>query len=307
MDKYAVVFGGCSLDNSFKQNADLSYNSVPDKSIPGGKGSNQAVALARAGQNVKMVSIVGNNESGNKIIENLNNNNVDTSNVIKLDGIESDSCNIFVSVDGDNDIQRSSQAIKQFTPETVKENAELLKGAKVVVTQSKLPREVYVELIDFCYENKISIVLTPCPSSVLKCSENGNEELLKKVSYITANKKEALEISECDNIFDAIKKFPNLIVTAGEEGVYFFDNSEIVHVPAQKPEQILDTTGAGDTFCGNFVASLMNNDSKIVAVKRGICASTIKLSKMGAQPGMPTKQELDGYIKKNFEIGGLEF
>lgn len=292
MDKYIVVFGGCGWDATFKQKSDLTYSPVADIEIPGGKGANQAVAASRAGYRVKMISLVGDDEIGRKTLKNLENNGIDCSAVKVLKGVKSDSCKIYVSLDGENDIHRSKEAIENFHVGMIEEYADVIKNAEIVVTQSKMPKDVYTALIDFCYANKVKTVLTPCPSKGLKYSE-GNAELLKKVTIITANEAEAKDITETDNIADALDMLPNMIATAGENGVYFKNNGKVVNVPAIKPPQIVDTTGAGDTFCGNYVVALLRGYSKVDAVKKGVMAATIKLGKMGAQPGMPHAEELE--------------
>ncbi len=293
MEKYIVVFGGCGWDATYKQNADLTYPNVADVELPGGKGANQAVAAARAGYRVKMISVVGDDEIGYKTVKNLENNGVDCSAVKVLKGVKSDSCKIYVSVEGANDIHRCKEAIEKFNVGMIQEYADIIKNAEVVITQSKMPKEVYGELINFCYKNGVKTVLTPCPSKGLKFGEDHNAELLKKVTIITANEEEAMEISETTKVEDAISVLPNLVATAGEKGVYFNNNGSIVNVPALKPAQIIDTTGAGDTFCGNYVVALLKGFSKIDAAKKGVLASTIKLGKMGAQPGMPYAEELE--------------
>ena len=293
MEKYIVVFGGCGWDATYKQKSDLSYSDVADVELPGGKGANQAVAAARAGYNVKMISIVGDDEIGYKTIKNLENNGIDCSAVKIMKGVKSDSCKIYVSIEGGNDIHRCKEAIEKFNVGMIKENAEIIKNAEVVITQSKMPKEVYTALINFCHENGVKTVLTPCPSKDLKYSQDNNAELLKKVTIITANEDESKEIAETDSLEAALSVLPNIVATAGADGVYFLNNGIVTRVPAMKPARILDTTGAGDTFCGNFVVALLKGYSKLDAVKRGVKASTLKLEKMGAQPGMPYSEELE--------------
>lgn len=293
MGKYVVVFGGCGWDCTFKQRADLSYASLPDVELPGGKGANQAVACARAGYKVKMISIVGDDEIGEKTIKNLQDNGVDVSAVKVLKGVKSDSCKIYVSIDGTNEIVRCKEAIEKFDLSLIHENEEIIKNAEFVITQSKMPKEVYSSLIEFCYANGVKTILTPCPSKELKINEGDNAELLKKVTYITANEVEAKEVAQVSEVQDLFKKLPNLITTAGEKGVFFLDNGQVCHVPAIQTQNIVDTTGAGDTFCGNFAVALLQGYSKVEAVKIGVQASTIKLGKIGAQPGMPYKEELE--------------
>ena len=209
---------------------------------------------------------------------------------------------MFVTLTGDNEIKRSREAIDEFTPKLVFENAELLKGADFVVTQSKVPRDVLETLINFCYENKIKTVLTPCPSKGLIYAVEENKALLEKVTFVSLIEAETIEIMGTSNFESCAYKMPNLIMTAGKKGVFFCDDDGFfVNIPAIEPKQLVDTTGAGDTFCGNFLVATLEGFNRTEAVKRGVWAATLKLEHMGAQPGMPTKQELLDR-SKNIEI-----
>lgn len=293
MKDYILVAGGLTWDRTHKQKEDLSYGKDADFEMPGGKGSNQAVAASRAGYPVKMLSVVGNDEIGRKVVQNLINNDVDVSSVKVVEAVKTDVCDIYLSLEGDNAIKRNGTATVNFTVEYIKENAELIKNAGCVVTQSKLPEETYTYLIEFCKENGVLTVLTPCPSYKLRMTDEENKKLLEKVDVITANEEEALDITQSTNIEEALSKLPNMIVTAGERGVYYSDNGQVCNIPAIEPKEIVDTTGAGDTFCGNFVARVLKGYSKEESIKMGVLASTLKLEKLGAQTGMPYDNELE--------------
>lgn len=301
MSGYIVVFGGCSWDSTFKQREDLSYPTIANIGLPGGKGANQAVAIARAGYDVKMISIVGDDETGKNIIENLKQNNIDISAVKVLNGKKSDGAHIFVSLTGDNEMKRFREAIDEFNVDLIYDNAELIKNADYVVTQSKVPRKVLEELINFCYENKVKTVLTPCPANGYEFDKKENKELLEKITIITANEEEVLKIMGTTDFSVCIDKLPQLVATAGSKGVAFCDEDGYYRaVPAIEPNELKDTTGAGDTFCGNFLVALLDGLTKSQAVKRGVWAATLKLEHFGAQPGMPTKEELLNRTRGNF-------
>ena len=293
MKDYVLVVGGCTWDRTHRQLEDLTYSNEADFQMPGGKGANQAVATSRAGYPVKMLTVVGNDEIGRKVIQNLIDNNVDASKIKVDDNIRTSVCDIYVSKEGDNSIKRSGTAINAFTIEYIKENTELIKNSACVISQSKLPKEVYTYLIEFCNENNVQVVFTPCPSYDLKIDNESNKKLLDKVSVITANESEALEITQSETIEEAIKKLPNMIVTAGERGVFYNKDGNVENIPAMTPREIVDTTGAGDTFCGNFVAKTLKGYSKEEAIKTGVLASTLKLEKLGAQAGMPYEDDLE--------------
>ena len=297
---YVVVFGGCSWDSTFKQREDLSYSSTPDIGLPGGKGANQAVAIARAGYEVKMISMIGDDEVGQEIIKNLNDNKIDTSCVKVLNGKKSDGAQIYVSLTGENNMKRSREAIDEFNTNLIYDNADIIKNAEYVVTQAKVPRLVLEELINFCYENNVKTVLTPCPANGYEFDKKQNKELLEKITIITANEEEVLKIMGTTDFSVCIDKLPQLVATAGPKGVAFCDEEGFYRaVPAMDPKELKDTTGAGDTFCGNFVVALLEGLSKSQAVRRGIWAATLKLEHFGAQPGMPTKEQLLNRAKED--------
>ena len=118
--------------------------------------------------------------------------------------------------------------------------------------------------------------------------------MLEKITYITANSDETQKIMGSNDVEFCIDTLPNLISTAGGKGVYFCDEEGcFINIPAMDPKELKDTTGAGDTFCGNFLVGILNGLDKKQAVKRGIWAATLKLEHLGAQPGMPTKKQLE--------------
>lgn len=307
--KYDVcVFGGCSLDLTYYQNPDGTYNDNPDVVVPGGKGANQAVAASRAGAKVAIISRVGNDSVGRKILDNLQYNDVFISNVEIVDGLNNDKTDIFIEKDTkDNSMKRSNGAIDSFNVDMIEKYKDILLNSKIVVAQMKIPKEVSVALINFCYDNNIPIIVTPCRPTKLSISESGNLELIDKITYITANRTECATIFGTDDIVECVSKYPNkLIVTLGENGVMYHNGVEVVHIEAIKGVKAVDTTGAGDTFNGNLAYCLTHDYSLEDAIVRSQYASAIKLQQETAQAGMPWKNELDNYIR-NSNINGFEY
>lgn len=301
--KYDIcVFGGCALDQFYYKDENGQVPENPSLVSPGGKGANQAVAAARAGAKVTMITRLGKDDIGQKILENLVYNNITTNNVEMIEGLSNDYAKIIVDEKTkDNDIQRFAGAIDSFSSDMISRYEKVLMQSKIVIAQLKVPKEVSVELIDFCYANNIPLVLTPCRPQKLAISEPGNSELIDKITYITANRKECETIFGTTNIEACLTKYPNkLIVTLGDEGVSYHDGDKIVTIPAIKTENIEDTTGAGDTFNGNFAAALIKGHSFHEAVVRAQYASSMKIQVKGAQEGMPYEEELEKYMMNHF-------
>ncbi len=293
-----VVLGGASMDQMFYQLEDGRYTETAQITVPGGKGANQAVAIARAGTSVGLICNVGDDFVGAGIIDTLSNEGVDVSMVNKVRSVASDSAIIKIShADKDNDISRVGGAINSFTTALVDDNKDALLNAKVVVSQFKAPKEVIERLIDFCYKNHKFLVLTPCRPQRLKVSEPENVKLIEKIGMIFCNEAECKTIFDSEDLEACVSKYPcKLVVTLGPKGLIYHDGEKVVRMPAIQTD-VKDTTGAGDTLCGNFVAAYCQGMSTEDALKRAICAATLKIQHESAQAGMPTKAELDDFVE----------
>lgn len=295
--KRITVIGGCSLDQTF-YNQDGKYSDIPDIAVPGGKAANQAVAAARAGADVSIITRLGNDGIGRQILTSLRENNVNTEHVEMVDGLANDFASIYIDRTGDNDIRRCTGAIDSFTPELIERHKKVLLDADIVIAQMKAPKAFCTALINFCHENGKMLVVTPCRPEKLKISEN--KELLDRITLITANQRECEAIFETTDIEACVRQYPNkLIVTIGERGVIYFDGTNVCTVPAVKVTNVVDTTGAGDTFNGNLIAALTQGFTLQAAIHRGQLAAAMKIQVQTAQAGMPWKSELDTFINSH--------
>ena len=299
--KYCVVFGCCTLDIA-------TYEKDGTKEISfGGKGGNQAVALSRAGVKTYMLTKLSKLKSEIKHtkahIKNLKRNKVITK-FIEFDfKTRNDYTNVIISKNGDNELLEKVDISQNVDVEYVRKNKKLLQNASYVLIQMKVPVEVTREIIQICNAAGVKIVLTPC--RIKKMLDN--LDLIEKVDYITCNQKEAslifgkdgkLSASELNSV---LKRYPNkLIVTLGGKGVKFFDGKKIIYEKAIQNLNVIDTTGAGDTFCSNFVSSLFEGDTYLVAVRKAICSSSIKIQSKGTQNGMPYKKARDKFYLETF-------
>lgn len=297
--KYDIcVFGGCSLDQTYYQKIDGTYNETPDLISPGGKGANQAVAAAKAGAKTTIISRIGKDDIGDKIINNLTFFGVDTSNIEIENGLSNDYGNIYINLkDKDNEIKRFNGAINSFTKEMVEKYKDVLLNSKIIVCQLKIPKEVTEELINFCHKNKKILILTPCRPDRLSITDPNNIKLIDKISIITCNKQECMTMFNTENIEECVKKYPNkLIVTLGAEGLIYYNGKRIIKMPAIETE-VVDTTGAGDTLNGNLSAFLAKGMDLKHALRKAMYASTMKLKVKSAQTGMPFLEDLEIFIR----------
>lgn len=300
------VFGGCSLDMTFFQKSNGAYDNTPDLKVPGGKGSNQAVAASRAGAKTTIITKVGKDDIGKELVANLERNMIDISNVEMVDGLNNDYSTIKVRLeDKDNEISRVSGAINSFTPDLIDKYSDTLINSKIIVSQLKVPKEVTEKLINFCYENNKMLVLTPCRPEKLSLKDPKNIELIEKISLITCNQKECETIFGTNDVESCVKQYPNkLIVTLGKNGAIYHNGSHLVKLPAIDVD-VVDTVGAGDTLNGNLCAFLASGLDLYHALRKAMYASAMKIQVPSAQNGMPYKDDLENFIlkyrNKNFD------
>lgn len=215
-----------------------------------------------------------------------------------VDDLDNDLAKIYIDNNKDNYIERYVGAINTFTKDMIKRYEKVLLASKLVLAQLKVPKEVTVELINFCYNKNIPLVITPCHAEKLKIEDDNNKKLIDKVTYITANRKECETMFNTLDIESCVRRYPNkLIVTLGSNGVMYCDGDVIHHFRPGMVDNLADTTGAGDTFTGNLAFCLTHGYSLKEAIKRSQYASTMKIQSLTAQSGMPYKEELDKFIE----------
>jgi len=253
--------------------------------VPGGKGANQAVAAARLGGNVHMVANVGNDSFGDELLENLLGNSVDISGVTESPGVATGIANILLS-GGDNRIIVVPGANYELTPACIDKMVETIRKSKLVLLQLEVPIPTIRHTLKICTEFNIPVLLNPAPAGGFQ------NEFMTQLTYLTPNE------TECEQIFGqgmeaALESYPNqLIVTLGSAGARYFDGEKHVIVEGFKTD-VVDTTGAGDTFNGAFAYAIVEGFELPEAVKFANAAASLSVEKFGAQGGMPTRADVE--------------
>ncbi|MEK3996520.1 ribokinase [Psychrobacillus sp. FSL K6-2365] len=257
--------------------------------VPGGKGANQAVAAARLGSKVQMVASVGTDSFGKELVENLEKNAVNANGVIISDGTATGIANILLS-EGDNRIIVVPGANHALTLEHIEKMKETIRQSKFVMMQLEIPIPVIEYSLKLCSELNIPVLLNPAPAGGFQ------KEFMDYIAYLTPNE------TECEVIFGldveaVLEKYPNkLIVTLGSEGARYFDGEKHVIVEGFKTD-VVDTTGAGDTFNGALAHALAQGLDLESAVQYANAAASLSVEKFGAQGGMPAHDD----VKKRLE------
>lgn len=289
----AVIVGSINADMVFisKKRPKAGETVIGDEFhiIPGGKGANQAVAASKLGAESIMIGCVGKDSNGEFSLGNLNNMKVDIDCIESVDDVPTGVASIVVA-ENDNSIIVIPGANYKITKNMIDRNKELILSADIVMLQLEIPLEVVEYTASLCKKNNVKVLLNPAPAVKLK------KELIDSSAYITPNEHELKVIFGHNNDTDDIlKQYPNkVIVTLGSKGVKYFDGNEIKLIPSYDV-RVVDTTGAGDTFCGALASALVREDSLEDAIKFANKAAAISITKLGAQSGMPLLNEVSDF------------
>ncbi len=265
----------------------------------GGKGANQAVAAARLGGEVVFIGKVGADMFGQKTIELLRNERIDTGDV-RLDS-EHPSGVALITVDaqGENCIVVASGANGNLLPGDVA--LEKIKQAALVVMQLEIPLGTVEYVVAEAAAHGVPVILNPAPARVLP------DHLLKQVAILTPNQQEAemltgVRIDDWGSAERAAaalagKGVKTVIITMGAEGALLLDQGKFERVAAPVVKAV-DTTAAGDVFCGALAVAMMEGRPVKEAVSFACAAAAISVTRMGAQPSAPTRSEVDRFKER---------
>jgi ribokinase len=264
--------------------------------IPGGKGANQAVAAARLGAKVSMCGRVGRDNFGDFLLDNLKSNHVDTASVQRADA-STGTAIIVVDSDGQNSIVLSPGANGKVTPVDV-DHASFQAGG-LVLLQLEIPIPTVLHAAQRARESGMRVVLNPAPARSLP------DELIALVDFIIPNESElqlltgmnVSDIPSAERAGHALlqRGAKKVIVTLGEKGALIVEQEASKQVDTFKID-VVDTTAAGDAFIGGFATKLLESATLPEAVRFGCACGALATTRFGAQPSMPTREEVEKLI-----------
>jgi ribokinase len=275
--------------------------------VPGGKGANQAVAMARLGAAVAMAGRVGNDPFGEQLLASLQADNVDTGLIVVDPQEASGVAFIFLAPDGNNAIVVAAGANMRVGQDRVQAARifEAIASAGALVVQLEIPLETVALLIAAAHKGSVPVVLNLAPGQPL------SKETLAQVEVLVVNETEASLLSgqRVESLEDARivatvlreQGIARVVVTLGSRGAILATadgngKTRIVHQPAP-PVQVIDTTAAGDCFVGALTVALAEEQPPEEALRFAVYASALKVTKFGAQSGLPTRAEVDAFLK----------
>ena len=267
---------------------------------PGGKGANQAVAARLLGGEVTFVCKLGRDMFGEGASKHYESCGLDTSKILWSDK-PSGVALITVDSKAENSIVVASGANADMTVTDIDSVADIIKSSGILLLQLEIPMDTVVHAAEIAYNAGVQVVLNPAPAAVLPA------ELLKCVSILIPNETEASAISGIDiNNFEtaaaAAERLKGMgvrevIITMGSRGSVVCDG-DCTFVPAVKVNAV-DTTAAGDTFCGGVCVALSEGKDLLEAVKFATAASSIAVQRPGVQDSIPNRCEVDKLLNIN--------
>jgi ribokinase len=267
---------------------------------PGGKGSNQAVAAARAGGEVSFITRVGKDAFGEIAVKTWSADGIDTSQVSFADDAPTGAAFIFVSSGtGDNAIIVEPGAARTITPRSIEDAERAIASAEVFITQLEPPLAAARRGLEIARKHGVITVFNPAPAVPVDTS------MLALCDYVTPNETEAegltgLKVTTLDEARLAADKILVMgakcaVITLGERGVLLHDRAQSALVPAFKMK-VVETTGAGDAFNGGFAVALAEGCSPLEAARFGNAVAGLSVTRPGTAPSMPGRKEIDALL-----------
>ncbi|BDH47759.1 ribokinase [Salmonella enterica subsp. enterica serovar Choleraesuis] len=267
----------------------------------GGKGANQAVAAGRSGADIAFIACVGDDDTGRRVCKQLATDNIDTSPIQTIAGTTTGVALIFVNAEGENVIGIDAGANGALTVDNVTAQSKLITGADALLMQLESPLDAVQAAARLAHEHQVKVILNPAPATALP------DELLKLVDIITPNETEAealtgITVTDDQGAARAAqalhdKGIATVIITLGSRGVWLSQQGNGCRIPGFKVKAV-DTIAAGDTFNGALVTALLESRPMEEAIRFAHAAAAIAVTRPGAQPSVPWRNEIDEFLKQ---------
>lgn len=300
--KKLVVVGSCNTDMVIKADR----LPVPGETIlggtffmnPGGKGANQAVAAARMGGLVTLISKTGNDVFGKQSVMLYKSENINTDFIFSDPNQPSGVALITVDSNGENCIVVASGANASLSPADINKAKAEIESGDLVLMQLEIPLETVEYVAEMASQKGIKVILNPAPARAL------SEQLLKNLYIIIPNKTEAeilsgikvTDVESASRAADIISKkgVDIVVITLGSQGALIKEHDSYHFVEAFKVNTI-DTTAAGDAFCGSLCVGLSEGKSILESVQMAARTAALTVTRMGAQGSIPYRSELSSF------------
>jgi ribokinase len=271
--------------------------------VMGGKGANQAVAAHRLGGGVKFVTCVGNDANGQNSMKYFREMGLDVSSALLVDDAPSGTAIILVDENGENCIVITPGANHRLLPDYINIIKDDIVACEIMVLQMEIPYETVKTVCELAHRHQKTIMLNVAPARHL------DEELIKMIDILVVNETEAEAVSgaKIDEIGEEaiVNRLlalgaKTVVLTLGKQGCLLKNERESLSIPAFQVKAV-DTTAAGDTFCGALAAGLSQGKEWKEALQFATAASAVCVTRMGAQPSIPTEKEVNEFINSKIQ------
>ncbi len=264
---------------------------------PGGKGANQAVGVARLGGKVNFITRIGDDDFGRTALENLEKYGVNTEYVLRDDEAPTGVALIEVDNQGQNRIVVVPGANARLSEENIQKFHRVIEKSDVVMVQLEIPLQTVGYILKFGRRSHANVILNPAPAHHLP------DDFFPNVSVITPNETEAAALTRLPgarfhDMAQALRKkgVENVVITIGSKGAYLQTSEESQEIPTWKMKAV-DTTAAGDAFNAGLAVALAEGRPMAQSVKFANAVGALSVTKNGAQPSMPNKEEVENLMR----------
>lgn len=303
MKKKIVVIGSSNVDFTMKMDhlprVGETVGNAQFFQTFGGKGANQAVGAAKAGGDVWFVNCVGDDAFAPLLKENLRQAGLHTDYVFDQPGVSSGAALIMVGAAGENYLSVAPGANYYLSPTMVEGLQSLIREAAIVILQCEILPETLATAINLAHTLDTPVMLNLAPARPIA------DEQLSKITYLVVNESEAEFLCgfpihtpqsiEAAGEYLLAKGVKNVLLTLGADGLYLASPSQREKIPAFAVEAV-DTTAAGDIFCGALAVAIVEGQSLVTACRFASAAAAICVTRFGAQPSAPTRTEIEQFL-----------
>jgi ribokinase len=303
--KFVTVMGSYVADMAFRTEKlpawGETYMGKEFRLGPGGKGSNQAVAAARAGARVSFISKLGRDALGDIARQTYREEGIDTRHLLDTEAATGAAAIILDAKSGENAIIVVPGACFGLTPEEVAEARDLIAESAVFLTQLELALPTVGFGLELAHSLGVTTILNPAPGCELA------ESIYPNCDFLTPNESEAevltgirvRSVDDAERAADALlgRGVGTVVVTLGAQGALVKNRTLREHVAAVDAGPVLETTGAGDAFNGGFAVALAEGRPIVDAVRFGCAVAGISVTRAGTAPSMPRRGEVDRLLE----------
>lgn len=264
----------------------------------GGKGANQALAAHRLGGKVKFITCVGNDLNGLNTLDYYKKQGLDASLSLIVNGTPSGVAMIWVDDSGENSIVIIAGANDELKLEYINQIEDEILKSDLIVLQMEIPYETVKYICSFASIHNKQVMLNVAPARVL------DKDVINKIDILVVNETEAeivsgesVSLSGEEAVVDKLRSLgvKTVVLTLGKKGSILKNDKTCIRVPAFSVDTV-DSTAAGDTFCGALAAGLSRGHNWQQVLEFASAAAAICVTRMGAQPSIPVESEVVSFL-----------